>query len=340
MALVAVLVVWLLLPGRVAAVAWEAPPAPDWPTNDALASVEVWSTGDLHAPEDLAVDDQGRVYGGVHEGKILRWNAPAATPEVFADTQGRPLGLHFAPDGRLIVADAIQGLLAVSAEGRVRKLTQQCGSTALRFVDDLEITDDGVVYFSDATDRFGFHEWKLDILENGPHGRVCRHDLQTGKTAEVVSGLHFANGVALGPDDAYLLVTETARYRVKRHWLKGPSAGTTEVFVDNLPGFPDGVSSDGDRFWVALASPRNPLLDLLAPHPVLRGAVTKLPEAVQPAPARHAWVIGLDEQGEITHDLQDPRALRYATITSVQRHGDWLYLGSLSEPAAARLPVP
>ena len=37
--------------------------------------------------------------------------------------------------------------------------------------------------------------------------------------------LLFANGVAVGPDDAYVLVNETAAYRVMRYWLKGEKAG-------------------------------------------------------------------------------------------------------------------
>ncbi len=34
-----------------------------------------------------------------------------------------------------------------------------------------------------------------------------------------------------------------------RHWLKGPRAGTTEVLIDRLPGFPDGVSRAPDGGW-------------------------------------------------------------------------------------------
>lgn len=51
----------------------------------------------------------------------------------------------------------------------------------------------------------------------------------------------------------FVLVNETYRYRIVRYWLKGPKAGTHEVFIDNLPGFPDNISSNRKgTFWLAL----------------------------------------------------------------------------------------
>ena len=38
----------------------------------------------------------------------------------------------------------------------------------------------------------------------------------------------------------------------------------SEIFIDNLPGFPDGISSNGGGvYWLALVSPRNALIDQL-----------------------------------------------------------------------------
>ena len=48
--------------------------------------------------------------------------------------------------------------------------------------------------------------------------------------------------------------------RVHKHWLRGPRAGSTEVLLDALPGFPDGLAraSDGN-FWLAIIAPARPL---------------------------------------------------------------------------------
>ena len=138
-----------------------------------------------------------------------------------------------------------------------------------------------------------------------------------------------------------MLVNETTRYRVLRHWLNGPRRGTSDVLIDNLPGFPDGISSNGaGLYWLALVSPRNPLLDKLAPNPFMRKVITRLPELLQPAPERYAFVLGLDADGRIVHNLQNPSGQPFAIITSVEQVGTVLYLGSLEEPALARIAAP
>src|SRR3546814_15291292 len=80
---------------------------------------------------------------------------------------------------------------------------------------------------------------------------VCSSDLPasaswSGQTKTLMQGLHFANGVAVGPGASYLLVSETNEYRIWRYWLKGVRAGQQEIFADNLPGFPDNLSIDDE----------------------------------------------------------------------------------------------
>jgi hypothetical protein len=150
----------------------------------------------------------------------------------------------------------------------------------------------------------------------------------------LLDGLHFANGVALGPGEDYLLVVETGAYAIRRLWLRGPRAGESEPFIANLPGFPDNLSAHEGIFWVAIPTPRLRLADAMLPHPWLRRVVVRLPETLQPAPRRHGFVLGLDTGGRVVHNLQDPSG-RVAIVTGVRQHQNRLYLGSLSEPAIA-----
>ncbi|MCB0261330.1 MAG: SMP-30/gluconolactonase/LRE family protein, partial [Calditrichaeota bacterium] len=99
------------------------------------------------------------------------------------------------------------------------------------------------------------------------------------QTRILLDSLYFANGVAVSPDQQFVLVNETWKYRVRRYWLAGDRAGQSDIFIDRLPGFPDGISCNGkDRFWLALASPRNPLVDKLAQQPFLRKMIARLPD--------------------------------------------------------------
>ena len=55
-------------------------------------------------------------------------------------------------------------------------------------------------------------------------GRLLRYDPASGRTDVLADGLWFANGVALAPDESYVVVVETMRARLLRVWLRGPQA--------------------------------------------------------------------------------------------------------------------
>jgi hypothetical protein len=44
------------------------------------------------------------------------------------------------------------------------------------------------------------------------------------------------------------------RFRCLKHWIKGEKLGSTEIFIENLPGGPDNINiaADGRSYWIAL----------------------------------------------------------------------------------------
>lgn len=314
-------------------IAFEAPPAEPWEPTAMFGATRVPVPGE--GPEDVEVLSDGRVVVGVEGGQLLVWDG--SDWEELANTGGRPLGMDLARDGTLIVADSVAGLLAVDSDGAITVLTTECGGTPLVFTDDVELGPDGMIYFSDASTKWDQAHWEHDIVEARPHGRLCSYDPLSGEVVEMVSNLHFANGVAVDPGGEFLLVNETSRYRVLKVDLADNS---TSVFLDDLPGFIDGISSDGDRFWIAVASPRNGLVDRLSDNPRLRGSLLRIPAPLQPKPEATARVIAVNADGEVLHDLFDPGGRDIVVVTSVQVRGDRLYLGSLSDEAFAWAPAP
>ena len=325
---------------------WTPPTAPDmesghFAVNQALLAAERFSTTAYgKGPEDIALDTSGLIYGGLDNGLILRYQADGSAPEVFADTKGRPLGLHFDKKMNLIVADAQKGLLSINQAGKIKVLSSALGDYSFYFADDLDIAADGKIYFSDASSIASMHDYKEDIMVHCPCGKLLEYDPASEKTKLLADSLYFANGIAVSPDQSFVLVNETSMYRVLKYWLKGPKAGSLEVLIDNLPGFPDGIST-GKRgvFWIAIANPRNPALDALLPNSFVRKIVSRLPEAVRPQPERYGHVLGIDQDGNVLHNIQDPSGA-FAPVTSVQEENGFLYLGSLSDTAWAKIELP
>ncbi|MGH9970722.1 MAG: SMP-30/gluconolactonase/LRE family protein [Pyrinomonadaceae bacterium] len=343
--LVAAVVLYLLLwPMPISPAAWTPPPTPplsgDYEANSRLSGVERLSLGTGFAPEDVALDAEGRIYAGLDDGHIMRLEPDARRAKLFADTHGRPLGLKFDSHGNLIVADAIKGLLSIGRDGAISVLSTQADGVAFRCTNDLDIGADGTIYFTDASSKFPLTSFKADILEHQPNGRLLAYDPSTKATRVVLGNLHFANGVAVSPDRSFLLVVETGSYRVNRVWLTGPKQGQSDVFVDNLPAFPDGISSNGrDKFWLALVAPRDAMLDKIMPYPFLRKIVFRLPAFMQPAPKRYSFVLGLDANGKVTDNLQDGSKECYAEIANAVEHGGFLYFGSIGESAVGRFAL-
>jgi len=299
-------------------------------------------------PEDVLVHRDGPHEGsllvGVDDGSLLRVTPDGRRTTRVAHTGGRPLGLEWLPDGRVLVCDSTRGLLAADlTTGAVEALVSTLGGRALRFCNNAAVAADDTVWFTDSSLLHGREQWEDEMAQDTRTGRLLRRD-PGGEVTVVLDDLAFANGVVLDPDGAWVTVNETGAARVRRLHLTGDAAGTTDVLVDGLPGYPDNASLGTDGLvWVALASPVVPLLSLL--HrlpPAARRASTRLPAVLKPAPTHSVRVQAYDgTTGALVHDLD---ATRLATgdrafhfVTGVREHHGRVWLGSLERPAVAVL---
>lgn len=314
----------------------------DFAENDRLTGAERLAVGLVHGPEDTAMDLDGLLYTGLEDGRIVRFDPddPEGTFEEVANTGGRPLGLEFHPDGYLVVADAFQGLLAVEDDGTVRVLADSVNGERMIFVDDIAIASNGTIWFSDASQRWDLVHNLNDFYERRPTGRLLSY--RPGQSEPVVhmEDLYFANGVALGPNEAYVLVNETLAFRVARLWLKGPRTGERDYFAQELPAFPDNVSYDGQgTIWVALVTPRSPGIEVGSGSPFFRKMFYRVITGLGLSPVvMHGGVVGFDADGNVTHNLQSASG-EVGMTTSVNRHADGLYVGGLFAPYVVRVPL-
>ncbi|CCK32426.1 strictosidine synthase [Streptomyces davaonensis JCM 4913] len=298
-------------------------------------------------PEDVVADTRGRVVTGVEDGRILRLDRLAdpdrARVTVLAETGGRPLGLELLTDDTLLVCDAELGLLRVDlTDGTVRILADSVAGEPLRFASNVVALSDGSICFTVSSRRYGLEQWIGELTEHTGTGRLLRLAPGADSPEVLLEGLEFANGLAAGADESFLVVAETGACRLTRYWLTGPKAGRAEPFVEYLPGMPDNLwrgAPDGP-LWVALAGPRVPPLDLLhRASPAVRRAAARVAVRAPYRPTGTIGVLAVDDTGAIVHHLTRRRS-RFRMVTSVCEAAGHLVLGSIWEHGIALCEPP
>ncbi|MCZ6785386.1 MAG: SMP-30/gluconolactonase/LRE family protein, partial [Proteobacteria bacterium] len=160
----------------------------------------------------------------------------------------------------------------------------------------------------------------------------------------LVSDLYLPVGLTLSADEDFVAVAEFYGYRVTRYWLKGPKRGSWDRLIENLPGFPDGLASDGSgTIYISFAGLRSPILDQIHPYPWIKDQFAKLlllllSLGMQPAPGPGV-VVAIDESGRVLRSFHDPEGQIVHMITAAEPHAGHLYLSSIGGDWIARCPI-
>ena len=91
-------------------------------------------------------------------------------------------------------------------------LTDEADGQKFGVTNAVDVAHNGIIYFTDASYKYSLSECILDILEGRPHGRLLSYDPATKMTKVLVHNLYFANGVAVSPDQNYVIFCETPMY--------------------------------------------------------------------------------------------------------------------------------
>jgi ribose transport system permease protein len=316
--------------------------------NNKLRDVTLIGLGKIEAPEDVILDRDDNLYAGSRHGDVIRFFAPDyQRMEVYAHIGGQPLGLAFDREDNLNVCVGGMGLYRVTPQRKVERVTDETNrswasindDSRLRLADDLDIADDGRIFFSEATVRYEMHEWPVDGLEARGNGRIICYDPRDGSTRTVLRGLRFPNGIAIANDGQSILFAETWGCCIKRYWFAGPNTGQVRTVIDNLPGYPDNINlaSDG-HYWLALVGMRAPAYDLAMRMPGFRRRMaTRVPVDEWLFPnINTGCVLKFSEAGEILETLWDLGGQNHPMITSMREHRGHLYLGGISNNRIGR----
>lgn len=242
----------------------------------------------------------------------------------------------------------------------------------IRFADDVAVSGDGIVYFSDASrvspsvsetgDYNLIQTSLLDALLGSGTGRLLAYNPTDKSTTTLIDNLLFANGVTMSDDDSFVLVCETFGYRVTRFWLDGPRKDTVDYFATRLPGFPDSIHPAADGgFWVAINSEvdickfcicqpmkvlhvfcsvqASPLFDVLVGFSPLRTLASFIRLSLLPLEDIGA-IAKLHKNGWILETFVDPKGVATAALTSAIEFNGGLYLGSLKNQFIGFFNIP
>ena len=163
----------------------------------------------------------GVLYTGLADGRVFAVAPEDKAVREIANTGGRPLGLEATADGRLLICDSPKGLLELDLKtGALKTLVARDGAEPLIFCSNVVAAPDGDLFFTVSSMRYTVHDWRKDIVENIPTGRVYRRAAD-GALTRLMHGLRFANGLVRTRDGKSLIVAETAGRRLIRLRLAG-----------------------------------------------------------------------------------------------------------------------
>lgn len=293
-----------------------------------------------YGTEDVLLRADGHIITGVEDGRLLAIDPTTGVESVMANTYGRPLGIEHHPEGGYVVCDSTRGLLHLLDDGTTVVLADRYDGEPFKFCNNAAVASDGTIYFTDSSTKFGFDHWRGDLIEHRPTGRLFKRD-PDGSIALLLDGLAFANGVALAADESFVVVAETGGYVLRRYWLTGAQAGTAEPFGAVLPGFPDNISTGEDgNIWVAIASPRDAILDKLLPKaPWIRKVVWALPERFQPQAKALLVIQAYRPDGSLAVDVGGHHD-RFGKATGVRQAGGKVWVGSFEQTTIAVFDLP
>lgn len=168
---------------------------------------------------------------------------------------GRPNGLAVAQNDIIWVAETQPpALLRMSDDGQYAIFAESCGTDNFRFPNDLCFGPDGMLYLTDS--GISVDDWQpggtvRDDYYTAPiDGRVFRVDPTGSEIVELDRRLRFANGIAFGPGDQHLYVSETVTGNIIRYAWTPNGLGPADVFGNVIdPTAPAGLKGpDGMAF--------------------------------------------------------------------------------------------
>ncbi|XP_065890169.1 adipocyte plasma membrane-associated protein-like isoform X2 [Dysidea avara] len=337
--------------------------------NNELQNAKRIFEGELYGPESFALDKDGYLYTGLMDGRVVKINLHKETYTLVTRMNdppydkcgsidmlpvcGRPLGMKWDINGKLIIVDAYKGLVSINTTTGEQEQLSNPEDISCTFYNNPVVLSNGSIFFSCFSVKFGLHDlfaehfpldnYQWDHSQEFDYGMLLHYNPTTGKTVAVgEKRLFVPNGVAKSSDEQFLIVAELARNRIARYYLKGPKEGQWDMFISSLPGVIDNItpSKKHGGFWVTIPMV-NPsaLLDFSQQWSWLQLILAKLQlvnELDHPGPL-HNMILLVDEEGRVVKSLHDMTGKVVVKVSEVFEMDDEVIIGSFFTPFLVRM---
>jgi gluconolactonase len=184
------------------------------------------------------------LFSDIPEDVMRRWD-PAQGATVARQPNNNGNGMTYDAAGRLVICEhATRSVVRLDADGTSTTVASHLGSKRLNSPNDVVISSNGTIYFSDPT--YGLDEEP----ELGFQG-LYRIDPEAGAVHLVDSDFTQPNGLCLSPDETRLYVNDSERSHIRVFDVAPDgSPSDSSIFMagitsgDRRDGVPDGMKCD------------------------------------------------------------------------------------------------
>lgn len=185
----------------------------------------------------------GRLWISDVHGYALVTVGDDGSVRTLCQVPGRPAGSGFLPDGRLLLATALDRVLSVW-DGTALEPVADLGSLTSGLLNDMVV---------DAAGRAWIGDTGFDLMTEQPRpGRIITFSLDDGPRI-AAENVMFPNGMALGPDGRELIVNESVAGRTSVFSVAADGSLRRARTLVDIGSMPDGMCLDAEgAVWVPL----------------------------------------------------------------------------------------
>lgn len=177
------------------------------------------------------------LFSDIPGNTVYKWAPGSSESEVFIKPSGHANGITSDREGNILLAQHEGMISKVTSEKDVNVLVRSYEGKRLNSPNDLVVSSDGTVYFTDPP--FGVDEEEQELSFSGVFM------WRDGELTLLFDGFERPNGIALSPDEKYLYVNDTFSGEIRRFEITGNGELKNESVFAEVGEASDTGAADG-----------------------------------------------------------------------------------------------